>query len=247
MTDRSWVSPKEAIKRYSPQNGGPFLTRQAIAVALREGVLKCRAGLMWDAKSSDIEAIYSEAESDLSYKKPTIWTVQHAVPNSVWLKSKTWTDDVATWNFSLNIFHLTVNHVNRHKLMLRDVRLSHQGLKRIFEPGRNKGGLISWDKIDKKDSWRQFWLHMIKLASAEGGLLKNAAFGKQGADNRASDIIQNALSDESGPASRQDVKDIDFLIDYLNKKHPFALEDDTIRKEIKFLRQALKLTRKKQN
>lgn len=237
------LTPRNVVAKYAPLVGGPVNARQIIALGLREGTLKARAGKSWISTDPSLASAWKNEPEKAEYVKPSNFTKEHNVKHSEWNKSVDFLNDILTWDFRTGRMHVTTSKNPVKRLMFRHVRLLDTDVSKIFRFS-TEGTKSNFYRANKVDEWRRFWHEMIILAVQKRINLKDSLITSF---TNADDIVATVLNrlELVDEAIDSDIRaGNQTLQKSLQRKLEFTLKTDTLQKEVDLLREELGLKRR---
>lgn len=237
------LTPQNVVKKYAPLVGGPVNARQIIALGLREGTLRARAGKRWTSTDASLVLGWKNEPDKGDYVKPASFSKEHDIKSIEWNKSVDFLNDILTWDFRKGRIHITTSVQPTKRIMMRHVRFLDEDVKSIFQFA-TEGAKSNFYRANKVNEWRRFWHEMLIIA-AQGKLnLKNNLITTF---TNADDIIATVLERlelERIAVNEAEDGSIDGLGKKIGPRLEFPLSADTLQKEVDELRTTLGLKRK---
>ncbi len=237
------LKPRDVVAKYAPLVGGPVNARQIIALGLREGTLKARAGKSWISTDPSLAMAWKNEPEKSEYVKPSSFTKEHNIKHFEWNKSVDFLNDILTWDFRTSRMHVTTSKNPVKRLMFRHVRLLDADVSNIFRFA-TEGKKSNFYRANKVDEWRRFWHEMIILAvQKKAGLKDSVITSFTNADDIVAtvlnrlELVDEAINSDTR-AGNQDLQK------NLQRKLEFTLTADTLQKEVDLLREELNLKRR---
>ncbi|TCP31356.1 hypothetical protein [Sphingomonas sp. BK235] len=236
------LSPRKAIAEYAAINGGPVLTRQIIAMGLREGTIRARASHIWTTNEASLAKAWKNEPDKETFVKPKVFLMEHDVPRKEWLKSSSWLDDIMSWDFQRGKFHITISSDPIKRLLMKDVRLHSGDVKKVLMTGVKDLTKEPLSKIQQLHSYRRLWHDIVRM-TLNGRDPKSTELGTFTSADRVLNEVNNSLNYEQSVITDHSVS-ADEIGAALAARHPYNLSEKTAKDEIDLLRDALHLKRK---